>query len=321
MATAAQQAAARAAEQREKLVEKWTNIIGTAYEEFHQIVKPGTVSWEAESRFALATIIDGGAAEYLQKATTDSIRSAMVNIAAVGLTINPAMKLAYLVPRDGKCVLDISYIGLIKLATDTHSVAAAKAELVYENDVFEYNGPFEKPLHKLKPFDRKSRGEMVGVYVIAKLHTGFDQIDTLDMEEIEKIKSKSKAKTGPWKEWFEEMVKKAAIKRAYKGWPRTEQLSMAEAILNEHEGNETPIYAGRGTTAAIAAQEDARQNVDQTEMDKVSADLKAAAKQGTEAYKKAWSAITKEQRKALASEHTTNKATAAKADKGEDNGN
>lgn len=307
MATAAQKA-------REELVQKWTNIIWSSEEEFNRVVRPNTVQWEAEWQFALNTIIDGAAAEYLQKASTSSLHTALVNLAAIGLTINPAMKLAYLVPRDGKVVLDISYMGLLKLATDTGSVKAAKAELVYENDEFQYNGPFEKPIHRFNPFARKDRGELAGVYVIAKLGTGFDQIETLDVEEIAKIKDKSKAKNGPWKEWFEEMVKKAAIKRAYKGWPRTEQLSMAEAVLNEHEGNEAPINAGRGAVAAAAAQQQAGAGADDDVLNDTRKALDEAVTLGLAAYAAAWQALTKPQRQALAGEHTGRKERAAEAD-------
>lgn len=299
---------------REQALQKWTNILYSVEDDFKLAAsKTKTpLSFDTEVRFALAALVDGPSAEYMQKCSIESILNALTNVAVVGLTINPAMKLAYLVPRDGKVVLDISYIGLIKLATDTGSILAAKAELVYENDLFEYKGPFEKPVHKLNPFKRAERGELVGVYIIAKLHTGFDQIDTLDMEEINKIRDKSKAKSGPWKDWFEEMVKKTGIKRAAKLWPRTEQLSMAEDILNEHEGIATPINAGRGADAARAAQEQER--VDVGDLEAVKATLMTEAHKGTEAYKAAWQAITKEQRKALVNEHATYKNIAAQAD-------
>jgi recombination protein RecT len=37
-------------------------------------------------------------------------------VAAIGITLNPASKLAYLVPRDGMVCLDISYMGLLHRA-------------------------------------------------------------------------------------------------------------------------------------------------------------------------------------------------------------
>ena len=67
-----------------------------------------------------------------------SVRNAVINVAATGLSLNPALKFAYLVPRDNEVCLDISYMGLIKIATDTGSILWAKAEIVYEKDIFTY---------------------------------------------------------------------------------------------------------------------------------------------------------------------------------------
>ena len=215
--------------------EKWAVAVAEAQTKFNQIaVADGShVLWERESMYALQSILKS---DYLQKCDLVSIRNAIVNVASVGLSLNPAMKLAYLVPREGVACLDISYIGLVKLATDSGGVLAVSAILVHANDKFEYRGPFDMPCHTFNPFASEAdRGELVGVYVAARLPSGI-QIDTLSLEEINKIRSKSRAKSGPWFDWFGEMVKKSAIKRASKMWPRTERLAAAEAILNEHEG-------------------------------------------------------------------------------------
>jgi recombination protein RecT len=213
----------------------WKQAIAAAEKKFNEIAMAdgNVVNYQREAMFAMQII---GSKEILQNCDHTSIRNAVVNVASVGLTLNPAMKLAYLVPRDGLCCLDISYIGLTKIATDSGSVQAVKAEPVYTHDKFSYNGPFAMPTHTFDPFaSRDSRGEVIGAYVLAKLATGM-MVETLSREEIDKIRSMSKAKSGPWFQWFDEMVKKSAIKRASKMWPRTERLSQAEAVLNEHEG-------------------------------------------------------------------------------------
>jgi len=60
--------------------------------------------------------------ETLRKATPDSIMNAVINVARTSLTLNPTLKLCYLIPRDGKCVLDVSYIGLIKILRDNRCI-------------------------------------------------------------------------------------------------------------------------------------------------------------------------------------------------------
>jgi len=65
-----------------------------------------------------------------------SLRMAMYNVAAVGLSLNPNQGLAYLVPRrlrsgeDPKVMLDISYRGLISIGVESGSIHWAKPELV-----------------------------------------------------------------------------------------------------------------------------------------------------------------------------------------------
>ena len=228
--------------------ESWALAIASAERKFTEIaVADGNlVNYQREAMFALQTVAKS---DFLQKCSTESLRNSVINVAAVGLTINPAMKLAYLVPRKGVACLDISYIGLVKIATDSGGVLAVAAVLVRANDRFSYNGPFEAPTHVFDPFEsEEKRGNIIGVYTIAKLASGVTQIDAISREEIDKIRSMSQAKSGPWFDWFEEMVKKASIKRASKLWPRTERLAQAEAILNEHQGNETIID---GSTGAI----------------------------------------------------------------------
>jgi len=235
-------------------IQPWAKALSDAESKFNEIAIPdgNIVRFQREATFAMQRI---GADSLLQKCEFSSIRNALINVASVGLTLNPAMKFAYLIPRaDNKtgtmlCCLDISYIGLVKIATDSGGVRAVSATIVRKNDSFIWNGSFERPTHPYDPFaTAASRGEIIGVYSTALLPSGVTQIDALGMEEIEKIRSMSKAKSGPWHDWFDEMVKKSVLKRASKLWPRTERLSQAEAILNEHQGNETVID---GTTGEI----------------------------------------------------------------------
>ncbi len=169
-----------------------------------------------------------------------SLMNALVNVAAIGLTLNPALSLAYLVPRDGAICLDISYRGLLQIATDTGSIKWCKAEIVRQNDTFVYKGVCEKPEHIVDIFGG-NRGDAVGVYCIAKTNDGDYLVDTMDMDAIMEVRNTSKSKDSkysPWTTFPEEMYKKTIIKRASKTWPRTNQNRLHEAIdyLNKHEG-------------------------------------------------------------------------------------
>lgn len=170
----------------------------------------------------------------------NSLQGAILNVAAIGISLNPASQHAFLVPRKGSICLDISWRGLVKLATDCGAIKWAKAELVYENDTFEMNSICEPPTHKYDPFG--DRGELRGGYCLARLSDDTFMVEAMPVSEIHKIRDTSEAYKrggGPWVDWPEEMAKKTIVKRAYKSWPQStnrERLDKAVEVINEHEG-------------------------------------------------------------------------------------
>lgn len=221
--------------------------VSTAYEqainqakvEFVRAAERTGLDWQAEAMFAMQACASN---DYLTKVANGnpfSMRTAMVNVAAIGLSLNPATQYAFLVPRDNKVIVDISYRGLIRIATDTGSVLWAKAELVYKADKFEWRGTTQEPVHHYDPFD-SNRGDLLGAYCKAKTVDGEILVEAMSLQEIYKVRDKSKAfenEKGPWIDWFEEMVKKTVIKRASKTWPKTDvRLHRAIQYLNEDAG-------------------------------------------------------------------------------------
>lgn len=203
------------------------------------------VQYDKESIFAMQAIMKSDFAMKVANDNPGSVRLAMINVASTGLTLNPAHAYAYLVPRDRQIVLDISYKGLIKIATDTGAILWARADLVYEQDTFLYHGPALIPEHTADPF-KPDRGELVGAYCIAKTRDGDILVEVMARDEIEKIRGKSdlyaRKQSGPWVEWFTQMVKKSVIKRASKTWPytgRSGKLFEAIELANASEGGYT----------------------------------------------------------------------------------
>ena len=204
--------------------------------------KTGLV-YQSESQYAMQAIKNNGK---LLQCAPDSFYDAIINVASVGLSLNPATKLAYLVPRDGRVCLDISYRGLVNIATSGDSIKWAKAELVYENDRYEDRGFNNLPVHECDPFS-KNRGEIIGGYCAAQLSDGTYLVDRMSIAEINKVRACSKAQNGPWKTWPEEMMKKTLIKRASKSWPLVMRLAVANSILDQHEGLRDEYIEGEYT--------------------------------------------------------------------------
>lgn len=227
-------------EQASKQIEPYQKAIQGSRDRFAKVAAE-TVNYDRESIFAMQALIKTDFAMSTANRNPQSVHLAMINVASTGLTLNPANGYAYLVPRDGAIHLDISYKGLIKIATDTGAVRWARAELVHEKDTFVFAGPAREPEHKANAF--RDRGEIIGVYCIAKTSDGDILTEIMPIDELEKIRGKSmayaKKKSGPWVEWFEQMAKKAVIKRASKTWPytdRAERLMEAVELANTSEG-------------------------------------------------------------------------------------
>lgn len=218
------------------------------------------LNFEREAGFAIQVISGNDYALRIASENRQSVINAVTNIAAIGISLNPAKRQAYLVPRDGKICLDIGYIGLLDLAIQSGSILWGQAELVYEADRFELNGFDKPPTHGRNPF-AKDRGAVVGAYVVVKTRDGDYLTTCMSLDEVYDIRDRSNA----WKAWVEkkkrcpwvtdegEMIKKTVIKRAYKLWPKTERLDTAIHYLNNEggEGIEVTGAANDGTSANV----------------------------------------------------------------------
>lgn len=224
-----------------KQLQKWQAALEQAKPRFEAIIAqedPATaLVWVKEAGYA-AKILKANTA--LQMCPPDSIRDAIVEVASVGLTLHPAEQLAYLVPRDGRATLNVSYKGLVRLAQISGAIEYVRANTVHEKDEFTFNGLDEKPEHRYNPFASvEDRGPIIGVYCYAKTNMGHYLADAMSVDEIEVVRKASKAPNSPaWTKWYGEMAKKAVIRRASKLWPRLAQERLAPAlkVLNEQEG-------------------------------------------------------------------------------------
>jgi len=198
-----------------------------------------SLNFEVEAGFAVQQLESNDYLLSVAMSNRQSIMNAVANVAAIGISLNPARKQAYLVPRDKKVCLDISYIGLVDLATQSGSIVWSKAELVYEADSFQMGEPGTMPKHQFNPFS-KERGEVIGAYVVAKTPGGEYLCDAMSIDEINAIRDRSsawkayktKGTSCPWVTDPGEMSKKTVIKRASKLWPKNERLNMAIQHLN-----------------------------------------------------------------------------------------
>lgn len=218
-------------------VTTWKSTLKEAHTKFVAI---DPIKAQTELGFAMQIFQNN---EYLQRCDPQSILNAVVNVARTSVTLNPVMRLAYLVPRKNKCVLDFSYMGLVAMLRDNNCIKSISAHIVYEDEEFDYDVAYNKITHKprfAKTEQEHKTRERIGCYSRATLPNGEVVFEFMPMWEIEKVKSLSMGssdKFSAWQVWEEEMIKKVVIKRHFKmliSLNPSEALSTALQIENEN---------------------------------------------------------------------------------------
>ncbi|ELY2484010.1 recombinase RecT [Cronobacter sakazakii] len=219
--------------------------------EFEQVCAEPSINFKRESEFAMQIFANNDYLAKIAMANTTSTRSAIMNVAAIGITLNPAQKLAYLVPRKGAICLDISYMGLMHIAQQSGAIKWCQSAIVRKNDQFRREGLDKPPVHIYSEFDTKEqRGEVVGAYVVVKTDDGDYLTHTMRIEDIYSIRDrseawkayKSKETACPWVTDEEQMMLKTVVKQAAKYWPRRGRLDAAIDYVNT-EGEEGINFA------------------------------------------------------------------------------
>ncbi len=113
--------------------------------------------------------------------------------------------------------------GIIKRMRNSGDVAAVDAQLVHQKDEFTYRlGDDPKIEHKPALADR---GEPIAAYAIIKLTNGEVLREVMGRQDIEKVRSVSRAKdNGPWVDWWGEMARKTVLRRCAKRAPVSSDL-------------------------------------------------------------------------------------------------
>lgn len=215
----------------------WMQSLTSAYPKF-EAINPE----KAKSELGFAMQLFQNSSE-LQKCDPQSILNAVVNVARTSITLNPVMRLAYLVPRNKKCMLEFSYMGLVALLRDNGCIKSISAHIVYADEQFEYdvaeNNIYHKPTFAKTEAEHNQR-EIIGCYSRATLPNGEKVFEFMPMWEIEKVKRNSlgsDSKYSAWQTWRDEMIKKSVIKRHFKmlisGNP-SEALTTAISIEQEN---------------------------------------------------------------------------------------
>ena len=160
----------------------WKQALGKSLPKF-EAINPERA--RTELGFALQLF---EASPTLQKCDPTSILNSVVNVARTSITLNPAMRLCYLIPRKGKCILEFSYMGLVAMLRDNNCIRTISATIVYADDEFDYDPAANNITHKptfAKTEQEHNSREIIGCYSRATLPTNDVVFEFMPMWEID----------------------------------------------------------------------------------------------------------------------------------------
>lgn len=200
-------------------------------------VAQSNIDFDKEKSFAMQILNNSDYLFSAAQQNPESLINAVYNVALTGLTLNPVLKFAYLLPRKKKVILEPSYMGLIKILTDAGVVKSIRAYVVRKADLFSYELGTQ-PFIKHVP-SAESGGEIIGAYAIAELAEGGTQFEVMTRQEIDIIMNRSESvkagSSSPWKSDYSEMARKTVIRRLYKYLPKTQIRNFDALVAVENE--------------------------------------------------------------------------------------
>lgn len=208
------------------------------------------------------------------KCDRSSIYAACQKAAQDGLILDG--REAAIVPFKGTATYMPMVAGLLKKLRNSGQISTIKAETVCENDAFKYNPAMDDvPNHSPDWFG--DRGNMIGVYAVARMKDGGVVCEIMNLEQISKVRKVSRSgNKGPWQEWPEEMAKKSVLRRLAKYLPSSADMDLMFEHDNENydlepEPEPTPQAkpAKKKTRAATVIEAEAAEVVESTDDDPI----------------------------------------------------
>jgi len=187
----------------------------------------------------------------LMECTTESLMGGLMSCAQMGLEPNTPMGHAYLIPFRNKQAnrtdvqVIIGYRGLIDLARRSKQIVSIAAQVVHQNDEFEYEYGLDEKLRHI-PAEGDGRGDITHFYAVAKLVGGGHAFEVMTRAEVERIRDNSqnykfaqnKGNT-VWGKHFSEMGRKTAIRRLFKYLPVSIEMAQASSFEAKVETGES----------------------------------------------------------------------------------
>jgi phage RecT family recombinase len=237
-----------------------SNPAAVARNRLHEFLKgrlPSLTQWALGSRSGVDpaslvrfAMMEWSQNEKLQKCSPESIYLALIACAQVGLEPSGVKQEAFIVPYNDRraggyiATFQPGWRGLIKLAKRSGEVLAIVPHVVYERDEFELHlGSDARVIHR--PCLKSDRGPILGAYALAKMTNGEFEIEWMPLETLERIRTMSQRgehESPAYREWADQMYRKAPIKRLCKRLPLGEDYFRAAHLDEQVEAGDLRSY-------------------------------------------------------------------------------
>lgn len=192
-----------------------------------------SVKPEALIRFTCRDMADERG-EKLRQCTKESIYLGLIACAVTGLEPGALKGEAYLVPYKNKSVMEATfqrgYKGVIKMALRSRSVKSIRSNVVYESDIFDVDEGTANSIVHRPNFGNRGK-EIIAAYAIAKLANGESVFEVMDRDDLEAVR-KAGSDSPAWRDWPDQMMRKAPIHRLGKFLQFDESWHIANALDN-----------------------------------------------------------------------------------------
>lgn len=192
-----------------------------------------SVKPEALIRFTCRDMADERG-EKLRQCTKESIYLGLIACAVTGLEPGALKGEAYLVPYKNKGVMEATfqrgYKGVIKMALRSRGVRSIRSNVVYEGDLFDVDEGTANSIVHRPNFGARGK-EIIAAYAIAKLANGESVFEVMDRDDLDAVR-KAGSDSPAWRDWPDQMMRKAPIHRLGKFLQFDESWHIANALDN-----------------------------------------------------------------------------------------
>lgn len=192
----------------------------------------------------------------LLECTAVSFIAAAIQSSQLGLECDGVLGQAYMIPFkkntklangkwDSKMEVQLipGYKGLVKLARNSGELVTIQDRAVYKGDDFRFSFGLDPVLEHTPRYLASGNDDITHAWAAAVLRGGGKQFEVMSIQEIEKIRARSKAAdSGPWVTDFEMMCRKTVIRRLCRLLPLSVELQTALDLESRHDAGKSQHF-------------------------------------------------------------------------------